>query len=77
MFRTAAISLCLVVALASTGTANKEEGRLESSGVVLEEVLGVPDNIPRERLDKAGAGRRFVDALEKSAPRNDSKVASR
>ena len=156
MFRTAAISLCLVVALASTGTANKEESRLENSGVVLEEVLGVPDNIPRELLDKAecvivipsmlkvavglggnygrgamacrtgpafagswgapamyaldgaslrpdndaseqvygrritartiinatdlavpAAGRRFVDALEKSAPRNDSKVASR
>ena len=53
MFRTAALSLCLVVALASTGAANKEESRLENSGVVLEEVLGVPDNIPQELLDKA------------------------
>ena len=53
MFRTAALSLCLVVALASTGAANKEESRLETSGVVLEEVLGVPDNIPQELLDKA------------------------
>ena len=53
MFRTAALSLCLVVALATTGTANKEESRLETSGVVLEEVLGVPDNIPQELLDKA------------------------
>ena len=53
MFRTAALSLCLVVAVASTGAANKEESRLENSGVVLEEVLGVPDNIPQELLDKA------------------------
>ena len=53
MFRTAALSLCLVVALASTGAANKEESRLETSGIVLEEVLGVPDNIPQELLDKA------------------------
>jgi SH3 domain-containing YSC84-like protein 1 len=53
MFRTAALSLCLVVALASTGVANKEESRLENAGVVLEDVLGVPDNIPQELLDKA------------------------
>ena len=53
MFRTAALSLCLVVAVASTGAANKEETRLETSGVVLEEVLGVPDNIPQELLEKA------------------------
>ena len=53
MLRTAALSLCFVVALASTGAANKEESRLENSGVVLEEVLGVPDNIPQELLDKA------------------------
>ena len=54
MFRTAALSLCFVMALASTGAAaNKEESRLEHSGVVLEEVLGVPDNIPQELLDKA------------------------
>ena len=53
MFRTAALSLCLVVAVASTGAANKEESRLENSGVVLEEILGVPDNIPQELLEKA------------------------
>ena len=53
MFRTAALALCLVMASASAGAANKEEGRLENSGVVLEEVLAVPDNIPQELLDKA------------------------
>ena len=53
MSRTAALSLCLVVALATTGAANKEESRLENAGVVLEDVLGVPDNIPQELLDKA------------------------
>jgi len=53
MFRTAALALCLVMASASVGAANKEESRLENSGVVLEEVLGVPDNIPQELLEKA------------------------
>jgi SH3 domain-containing YSC84-like protein 1 len=53
MLRTTALSLCLVLAMASTGSANKEQDRLENSGIVLEEVLGVPDNIPRELLDKA------------------------
>jgi SH3 domain-containing YSC84-like protein 1 len=53
MLRMTALSLCFVLAMASTGSANKEQDRLENSGIVLEEVLGVPDNIPRELLDKA------------------------
>ena len=32
---------------------NKEEKRLEESGVVMQEVLNVPDNIPHELLEKA------------------------
>lgn len=54
MFRTGLSALC-VLALSSVSYAadNKEQGRLEESGVVLEEVLGVPDNIPQELLDKA------------------------
>jgi SH3 domain-containing YSC84-like protein 1 len=53
MFRTAVVSLCLVLVSLSAGAANKEENRLENSGVVLTEILGVPDNIPQELLDKA------------------------
>jgi len=32
---------------------NKEQKRLEESGVVMQEVLNVPDNIPQELLEKA------------------------
>jgi lipid-binding SYLF domain-containing protein len=53
MFRTAGLSLCLASMLVATVAANKEESRLEDAGIVLEEVLGVPDNIPRELLDRA------------------------
>jgi lipid-binding SYLF domain-containing protein len=38
---------------AQSGEPNKEQGRLENCGVVMEEVLNVPDNIPKELLDKA------------------------
>jgi lipid-binding SYLF domain-containing protein len=32
---------------------NKEQGRLENCGVVMQEVLDIPDNIPQELLEKA------------------------
>ena len=38
--------------IASTA-ADKETGRLENCGVVLEEVLRIPDNLPQDLLDKA------------------------
>ena len=53
MLRTIAVSLCCVLALSSTVAGNKEESRLEDSGLVLEEILAVPDNIPRDLLAKA------------------------
>jgi SH3 domain-containing YSC84-like protein 1 len=53
MLRTIAVSLCCVLALGSTVAGNKEETRLEDSGLVLEEILAVPDNIPRDLLAKA------------------------
>lgn len=54
MIRTAALSVCVALMLASTGLAqNKEESRLENSGLVLEEVLAIPDNIPLDVLAKA------------------------
>lgn len=47
--------LSLLVALASVVVAaqGKEQERLDECGVVMEEILGVPDNIPQDLLDKA------------------------
>ena len=54
MFRAFAVALCLgVLALVSTAAANKEQTRLEDSGLVLEQILSVPDNIPQDLLAKA------------------------
>jgi len=39
--------------MASLGAQNKEQSRLENCGVVMEEILNVPDNIPQELLGKA------------------------
>ncbi len=47
----ARITLAAVSVFASD--LNKEQKRLEESGVVMQEVLNVPDNIPHELLEKA------------------------
>ena len=51
------VTLALVVGfgLGSVGleAANKEQERLENCGVVMQEILDVPDNIPQELLEKA------------------------
>jgi SH3 domain-containing YSC84-like protein 1 len=50
-------ALCLTLStgalLAGEPEQNKEQERLANCGVVMQEVLGIPDNIPRELLDKA------------------------
>ena len=53
MFRYLSLALCFVLGSAALDAANKEQGRLENCGVVMQEVLDVPDNIPRELLEKA------------------------
>ena len=53
MLRAVTVSVALVMASAGLQAASKEASRLENAGVVLEEVLGVPDNIPQELLEKA------------------------
>ena len=35
------------------GATNKEQGRLENCGVVMQEILDIPDNIPQSLVDKA------------------------
>jgi lipid-binding SYLF domain-containing protein len=48
------LALCLALASPALGAEpNKEQARLENCGVVMEEILGVPDNIPQELLEKA------------------------
>jgi SH3 domain-containing YSC84-like protein 1 len=53
MVRYLGLALCVVWASVGLGAANKEQGRLEACGVVMQEILDVPDNIPQELLEKA------------------------
>jgi hypothetical protein len=72
--------LCLVVAAATVAAQNKErdqnkeQERLAACGVVMSEVLNVPDNLPQEILDNA-SGQALVDVLQKRAPYNPSDKA--
>ena len=55
MFRNV-LAVCVVGSLVTLGAQNapnKEQSRLENCGVVMEEVLNVPENIPQELLAKA------------------------
>jgi lipid-binding SYLF domain-containing protein len=53
MFRYLTLAACVVLASSVVHAENKEQGRLEQVGVVMQEVLDVPDNIPQELLEKA------------------------
>ena len=54
MFRKLTFGVCIMFAVSSLFAANnKEQKRLENSGVVMQEVMSVPDNIPQSFLEKA------------------------
>jgi SH3 domain-containing YSC84-like protein 1 len=53
MFRKLTFGVCILFAATAVFAANKEQKRLENSGTVMQEVMGVPDNIPQELLEKA------------------------
>jgi lipid-binding SYLF domain-containing protein len=54
MTRKSILVFCLgLVATAPLFAANKEQKRLENSGVVMQEIMNVPDNIPQKVIDKA------------------------
>src|SRR6266852_5555385 len=53
MFRKLTLGVCILFAASPLFAANKEQKRLENSGTVMQEVVGVPDNIPQELLEKA------------------------
>jgi SH3 domain-containing YSC84-like protein 1 len=53
MFRRFGLSLCLALTAVSVVAQNKEQGRLENAGLVMEEVLNLPESIPGDLLSKA------------------------
>jgi SH3 domain-containing YSC84-like protein 1 len=54
MMRKSILIACLgLVATAPLFAANKEQQRLENSGVVMQEIMNVPDNIPQQVIEKA------------------------
>ncbi|HXJ13238.1 MAG TPA: lipid-binding SYLF domain-containing protein [Candidatus Limnocylindrales bacterium] len=53
MKRSLVIGVCLTLAGGAVYAATKEQKRLENCGLVMQEVLNIPDNMPRQVLDKA------------------------
>jgi SH3 domain-containing YSC84-like protein 1 len=53
MLRHLSLVFCLLFVIGELNAANKEQERLASAGVVLEEILNVPDDIPQDLLEKA------------------------
>jgi lipid-binding SYLF domain-containing protein len=54
MTRKSILVLCSVlVAISGLHAANKEQKRLENSGVVMQEIMNTPENIPQEVMEKA------------------------
>jgi SH3 domain-containing YSC84-like protein 1 len=53
MKRSLVIGVCLTFAAGAVYATTKEQKRLENCGVVMQEVLNIPDNLPRQVLDKA------------------------
>jgi lipid-binding SYLF domain-containing protein len=51
--RCVSLVVCAVMVAAAVGAASDEEERLQNAGVVMEEVLNIPDNIPQELLQTA------------------------
>src|ERR1700745_1944650 len=47
------LSLLLLTAPLLAATDEKEEERVKDAGVVLKEILNIPDDIPQDLLDKA------------------------
>src|SRR5580693_2715557 len=47
------MGVCILFVASGLCAANKEQERLENSGVVMEEIMNTPENIPQELLEKA------------------------
>jgi lipid-binding SYLF domain-containing protein len=54
MIRKCALTLCFMLLTATLFAANnKEQSRLENSGVVMQEIMNTPENIPKGVMEKA------------------------
>jgi SH3 domain-containing YSC84-like protein 1 len=53
MIRKLAFGVCILLVASGLYAASKEAERLENSGVVMEEIMNTPENIPQEVLEKA------------------------
>ncbi|PYV38449.1 MAG: hypothetical protein DMG06_25635 [Acidobacteria bacterium] len=53
MFRYSTVVLCFTFVAVALYAATKEETRLEKCGVVMEEIMNVPDNVPQGLWNKA------------------------
>src|ERR1700752_5229866 len=53
MIREFIMGVCILFVASGLSAANKEQERLENSGVVMEEIMNTPENIPQELLEKA------------------------
>jgi lipid-binding SYLF domain-containing protein len=53
MIRKLSMGVCILFVASGLCAANKEQERLEKSGVVMEEIINTPENIPQEILEKA------------------------
>jgi lipid-binding SYLF domain-containing protein len=53
MFRSFSLTLCFMLMAVGLVAQDKERGRLENAGLVMEEILELPESIPQDLLDKA------------------------
>src|SRR6202034_953052 len=54
MIRKTIIVVCLgLIATTTLFAKNKEQRRLENSGIVMQEIMNIPDNIPHDVMEKA------------------------
>jgi lipid-binding SYLF domain-containing protein len=53
MIRRCAIALSFVLLTVTLHAANKEQERLENSGVVMQEIMNTPESIPQQVMEKA------------------------
>src|ERR1700726_82857 len=53
MIRKCAFILCVLLLAGTLYAANKEQKRLENSGVVMQEIMDTPENIPQAVMEKA------------------------
>src|SRR5580704_13614800 len=53
MIRNITLTVCLMLLAGAAYAANKEQNRLENCGVVMQEIMNVPDNIPQDVMEKA------------------------